>query len=98
MNYRNPKLLKLAKEVPVCLLCGKHNDGDVVACHSEQLRDGFGKGIKSHDYRIAYMCGECHFNTSESIEFNREEKHELWEQGHRESIGWLFENGHLEMK
>ena len=44
MNYRNPKLLKLAKDAP-CVLCGS-NDGTVVACHSNQLRDKKGTELK----------------------------------------------------
>ena len=42
------------------MACGKANHGDVVAAHSNQLRDGKSKGIKAHDYRIAYLCHTCH--------------------------------------
>jgi hypothetical protein len=33
-----------------------------------------------------------------SNELNREEKLALFEEAHRRTIGWLFENGHLEVK
>jgi hypothetical protein len=96
MNYRNPKLLKLAKDAP-CVLCGS-NDGTVVACHSNQLRDGKGTGIKSHDFRISFMCSKHHDMIDNGKELSREERIALWEEAHRKSIGWLFENGHLEVK
>jgi hypothetical protein len=96
MNYRNPKLLKLAKDAP-CVLCGS-NDGTVVACHSNQLRDKKGTGIKSHDYRICYCCHKHHVMMDSSNELTREERINLWEDAHRRTIGWLFENGHLEVK
>ena len=54
MNYRNPKLLKLADGAP-CMMCSMQ-DGTVVSAHSNQLRDGKGTGIKGHDYRIAFLC------------------------------------------
>ena len=50
VNYRNPKLLKLADGAP-CMMCSIQ-DGTVVSAHSNQLRDGKGTGIKGHDYRI----------------------------------------------
>jgi len=57
-NYRNPKLLKLAKDAP-CMNCGIM-DGTIVAAHSNQLRDGKGTGIKSHDFRCSFLCSMCH--------------------------------------
>ena len=96
VNYRNPKLLKLAKEAP-CVLCGV-NDGTVVACHSNQLRDGKGTGIKSHDFRISYLCNIHHDMIDNGKDLSREERINLWEEAHRKTIGWLFENNHLEVK
>ena len=58
VNYRNPKLLKLADGAP-CMMCSMQ-DGTVVSAHSNQLRDGKGTGIKGHDYRIAFLCHQCH--------------------------------------
>lgn len=97
MMYRNKKLLNLAKECPVCMRCGKHNDGTIVAAHSNQLRDGKGRGLKAHDYRIAYLCNECHSQIDQG-QWSRSEKVEAWEDAHRATVGWLFESGHLEVK
>lgn len=98
MNYRNKKLLQLARECPFCMHCRKVNQGDVVAAHSNQLRDGKGMGIKAHDYRIAYLCNTCHMEIDQGHRFEKAEKERIWEQCHRKTIGWLFENDHLEVK
>ena len=96
MNYRNPKLLKLADGAP-CMICGII-DSSVVACHSNQLRDGKGTGIKAKDFRVAFLCVNHHFMIDNGKDLSREERINLWEEAHRRSIGWLFENGHLEVK
>lgn len=98
MNYRNKKLLNLAKECPYCMLCNRLNRGDVVAAHSNQLKDGKGMGIKAHDYRIAYLCHQCHAEIDQGHEMNKAMRQLNWETAHRNTIGWLFENGHLGVK
>ena len=95
MNYRNKKLLEIVRESP-CQLCGAE-DGTVVAAHSNQLRDGKGRSIKAHDYRIAALCYTCHADIDQG-RMSREDKQDLWEMAHRKTVGWLFENGHLEVK
>jgi hypothetical protein len=94
--YRNKKLLNLAKDAP-CMLCGS-SDGTVVAAHSNQLRDGKGTGIKAHDYRISYLCNLHHFMIDNDKQMSKQERINLWEDAHRKTIGWLFENNHLEVK
>jgi len=96
MNYRNPKLLKLAKDAP-CMNCGIMDD-TIVAAHSNQLRDNKGIGIKSDDHRISYLCSMCHARIDNGKELSREERIELWENAHRRTIGYLFTSGHLEVK
>lgn len=95
-KYRNRKLLDLARHAP-CMFCGA-DDGTIVACHSNQLRDGRGTGIKAPDYRIAFGCSKCHYELDNGNEWTREEKIEAWEEAHRATIGWLFDNGYLEVK
>ena len=95
MNYRNKKLLEAVRESP-CQLCGAQ-DGTVVAAHSNQLRDGKGRSIKAHDYRIAALCYTCHADIDQG-RMSREDKQDLWEMAHRKTVGWLFENDHLEVK
>ena len=80
-----------------CMHCGA-DDGTIVAAHSNQLRDGKGKGIKAHDYRIAALCHICHHQIDQGTAWNKAEKREVWESAHRNTIGWLFENDLLTVK
>ncbi len=91
--YRNQKLLEIVREFE-CVLCGAE-DGTVVAAHSNQLRDGKGKGIKAHDYRIAALCYRCHMAIDQGHRMNKQEKEAMWEEAHRKTIGFLFERGKL---
>jgi len=94
--YRNKKLLEIAREFP-CQHCGKQ-DGTVVAAHSNQLRDGKGKGIKASDYRIASLCFICHSELDHGKNLSKQERVEMWEEAHRRTIGLLFDNGYLNVK
>ena len=73
-------------------------DGTIVAAHSNQLRDGKGRGIKAHDYRIAALCYSCHMGLDQGNKLSREERVNLWEEAHRKTISWLFENDLLVLK
>jgi hypothetical protein len=96
MIYRNKKLLELVRQCP-CQTCGTQ-DGTVVAAHSNQLRDGKGRGIKAHDYRIAALCYRCHMELDQGTKMTKAERTESWDEAHRGTIGWLFENGHIDLK
>lgn len=96
MNYRNKKLLEVVRESP-CQLCGTR-DGTVVAAHSNQLRDGKGRSIKAHDYRIAALCFRCHAELDQGSKMSKEDRVDIWEMAHRKTVGWLFDNEHLEVK
>ena len=96
MNYRNQKLLEIVREAP-CQTCGAQ-DGTVVAAHSNQLRDGKGRSIKAHDYRIAALCYSCHAQLDQGSKMSKEDRVDIWEMAHRKTIGWLFDNDHLEVK
>jgi hypothetical protein len=93
--YRNKDLLEIVRQSP-CQVCGRQ-DGTVVAAHSNQLRDGKGRSLKSHDHRIAAMCFVCHSNLDQGNKMSKEERVEMWEDAHRKTIGWLFENDHLKV-
>lgn len=88
--YRNKKLLEAVRNFD-CQLCGI-GDSTVVAAHSNQLRDGKGKGIKAQDYRIAALCFRCHYEIDQGRVLSKEERKEQWEEAHRKTIGLLFEN------
>lgn len=94
-NYRNKKLLEAARDCPNCMACERANDDTIVAAHSNQIRDGKGTGIKAHDYRIAFLCCHCHYFIDSSSGGTRKDRHEVWEEAHRRTIGYLIENGIL---
>lgn len=91
--YRNKKLLEIVRGSP-CQICGIQN-GTVVAAHSNQLRDGKGRGIKAADYRIAALCYTCHSEIDQGSRMSKQERLNAWEEAHRATVGWLFELGHL---
>ncbi len=93
MNYRDARLLRAVREAP-CMMCGTQ-DGTVVAAHSNQLRDGKGRSIKAHDYRIAALCYRCHAEIDQGAKMTKEERLEAWESAHRATVGWLFDTGRL---
>lgn len=86
--YRNQKLLEAVRELP-CMHCGAQ-DGTVVAAHSNQLRDGKGRGIKAHDFRIAALCFKCHYELDQGSKLSKQERVDMWEDAHRATIGNLF--------
>lgn len=95
-NYRNKRLLEVVRESP-CQHCGTE-DGTVVAAHSNQLRDGKGRGIKASDHKIAALCFRCHYNYDQGTSMSKLERTEFFDEAHRKTIGWLFENDKLEVK
>jgi hypothetical protein len=94
--YRNKKLLEAVREAP-CMHCGAQ-DGTVVAAHSNQLRDGKGRGIKAHDYRIAALCFRCHSELDQGHQMSREERLNMWEHAHRATVGWLFDSDLISLR
>jgi len=96
-NYRNRHLLRWAKRAPRCFMCHRSNTGTVVAAHSNRLADGKGMGIKAHDYRVAFLCMNCHAYVDQSG-VDREKKYQDWRDAHYETIGWLFESGALKVE
>ena len=96
MNYRNQKLLEAVRDLP-CQHCGIE-DGTVVAAHSNQLRDGKGRGIKAHDHRIAAMCFKCHAEIDQGAKMSKQERLNAWEEAHRRTIGLLFDRGILTVR
>lgn len=63
MNERNPHLLKMSQGrqcvlgIPsVCV----NDTSTTVACHSNQLKHGKGRGIKASDQYTVWGCVSCH--------------------------------------
>ena len=94
--YRNQKLLEAVRSSP-CQHCGV-SDGTVVAAHSNQLRDGKGRGLKAHDYRIAALCFRCHAELDQGAKMSKQERVNMFNEAHRATVGWLFENDLIALK
>lgn len=96
-KYRNKKLLELAREMPHCMLCGKFNNGDVVAAHSNSLLHGKGTGTKAHDFFVAFLCYECHRQIDQGKDWSREEKDENWRTAFDRSWIYMLTNDLVEV-
>jgi len=69
----------------------------VVAAHSNQLRDGKGRGLKAHDYRIASLCYRCHMELDQGVKMDKAQRVGMWEEAHRKTLGQFFERGIIEL-
>ncbi len=96
MTYRNKKLLEACRLIE-CQRC-RTDDGTVVGAHSNQLRDGKGRGIKSKDSAIASLCYACHMEIDQGKGMSKQERHEAWDEAHRGTMQTLVERGILEVK
>lgn len=96
--YRNRKLTHdIPSTLDTCFSCGRVYPSGIVAAHSNQLRDGKGRGLKSNDYRVAYLCSTCHYEIDQGQK-SYEEKIAIWEEAHRKTVAYWFDNNHLEVK
>jgi hypothetical protein len=62
--YRDPDLLKLAKDAQCLLKIHPYCDGDegstTVSAHSNELIHGKGRGLKADDCMSVWACHKCH--------------------------------------
>jgi hypothetical protein len=54
--------------------------------------------LKAHDFRVAALCFQCHSNLDQGLSLSKAERVEMWEEAHRKTIGWLFENGLIDIR
>lgn len=74
-----------------CQSCGKQ--WSVQVSHSNQLRDGKGRGLKSYPWRVAALCEMCHTAIDSGKDMSKEERRDAWDEAHRKTMGELFERG-----
>lgn len=70
--YRNPKLLALARG-QACVMCDAQDD-TIVSAHSNLLEHGKGKGLKSHDGMVSWLCYRCHTKLDQGKDMTREQR------------------------
>jgi len=95
MSYSMPiksdeRLLYAAVASLPCQRCGAHG---VQVAHSNQIRDGKGKGIKAYPWRVAALCPKCHTEIDSGSKLSKQERRDEWEAAHRATIGELFARG-----
>lgn len=73
-----------------CQRCGAHG---VQVAHSNQLRDGKARSLKSYPWRIAALCPKCHAEIDSGNRLTKEERREQWDEAHRATVGELFRLG-----
>lgn len=56
-----------------------HDSDTVVACHSNQLAHGKGKGIKAADEKTVPGCAWCHHELDQGKRLSKEERRAYWD-------------------
>jgi hypothetical protein len=90
-HYRDPRLLALA-EGRECLLLVPQvcNQGETVACHSNNGFAGKGTRIKAHDFFTVWGCPRCHRWLDESYSASGEERQAAFDAAYtRQLAAWL---------
>ena len=95
MSYEMPvkadeKRLYAAVATLPCQICGREG---VQVAHSNQLKDGKGRGIRAFPWRVAALCVNCHTDIDSGKSLSKQERRDLWDEAHRRTIGELFERG-----
>lgn len=67
--------------------------GPVQVSHSNQLRDGKGRGTKADSWRVAALGCRCHEEIDSGKNLSKQERREQWDEAHRRTIGELFRIG-----
>lgn len=67
--------------------------GPTQVAHSNQLRDGKGRGIKAYPWRVAALGHRCHEEIDSGCRLTKQERREQWDEAHRATMGELFARG-----
>lgn len=97
MNYRNEKLLALAKGATCQIAVPGICNGDpttTVAAHSNAGGHGKGQGIKAHDVFVAHACSACHDAVDgRSLVLEAADREFYWRRGFERTMLYLFKRG-----
>jgi nitrite reductase/ring-hydroxylating ferredoxin subunit len=95
MTFRNRALLDCARDLP-CSSCGA-DDGTIVPAHSNEIRHGHGKGIKSSDACFCCLCHRCHFEYDQGLSMDRDQKRIFFALAMCQTYKVLMERGYLRL-
>lgn len=102
-RYESKKLLQSAKGRP-CQNCGCENE-TTVAAHANWYEYGKGRGLKSHDWAIAWLCYDCHTWLDGGVallldptkRYLSYDAHKMWNTAHVKTLTILFNEGVLKV-
>lgn len=104
MNYRNPKLLELAKGAPCMVqapgICERRSE-TVVAAHANRGDLGKGERLKAHDCFVAFACGPCHDWIDGRLKVegtSRADREVWWEKGFFRTVLYLWTQGLIQVR
>jgi hypothetical protein len=88
--YRDPDLLRLAQGQR-CLLnihpyCDDDEGSTTVACHSNELIHGKGKGIKADDCMSVWGCYKCHTWLDQG-DMSKQKKAKIFDEAWYKQVG-----------
>lgn len=94
-RIKGTKLRESAKDCPHCMSCGLENPNGDLLClaHSNRIRDGKGRGLKSHDELGAILCANCHRLVD--LILPRYEAQAMHTSAHEKTLQWWLANGYL---
>lgn len=88
---RNAALRQACRSLP-CQHCGI-SDSSVCGAHSNWAVHGKGKSIRASDQYIAAMCVGCHYALDQGPHMSRQERFEMWDAAHRNTVVELIRRG-----
>lgn len=92
--YRDRALLDAVYQIDCTLqIPGVCEGGPGEPAHSNQGRHGKGGSIKAHDCFVAAGCRACHRELDQGKRFTREEKADIWQRAHEQTLLQLFQQG-----
>jgi Protein of unknown function (DUF1364) len=101
-RQENKHLLAMARDKP-CLLqivpCA--DTSTTVACHSNWMEHGKGRGMKAHDFWTVWGCSRCHDALDSSQRLTADEKRVAFMAGHKRQIeawGKLLADGDQKLR
>lgn len=90
MNWRSESFRRAVASLP-CVACGK--EGQTQAAHNNQLKDGKGRGMKSHDYTCMALCVDCHRELDTGGKMGKQERWKFEDEMNLKTLQRLFEVG-----
>ena len=93
--FRSRKLLDACRDITCTWPLPHACDFTSEAAHSNQLRDGKGKGLKAPDYAVAAICHTAHMECDRGATLTKQERREAWDEAHRKTLHELIMMGVL---